>query len=205
MCEDVYGEAQSFYIVLWKDGLPVSNPTIAAGDFQISIDGGVFVDLDSDPVVDPTNSISVRIDLTAAEKTGDQIMVFWSDPDNTWEPNGLVITTCTEDTGGDTYQAKVELFDDDGGVTDRYVAVWFKNAEPITAGITSPTIKIIKVADGTNLVPTTAMDQVAALGLYRFTAVLTQRIASGVAYVAEIQATIDAATRTWYQPIGRDS
>ena len=102
------------------------------------------------------------------------------------------------------YQAKVWIVDDNGGATDRYITIWHKNGEPLTTGITSPTIQVIKVADGTDLVASTAMTQIAATGLYRYSEG-TNRIVNGVAYIAKVEATIDGSTRTWYQPLSRDS
>lgn len=102
------------------------------------------------------------------------------------------------------YQAKVWIVDDNQGTTDRYVVIWFKNGQPITSGITSPTIQVIKVSDGTDLVASTAMTQIASLGMYRYNE-STNRIVNGTAYIVKIQATIDSSTRTWYQPIGRSS
>jgi hypothetical protein len=103
-----------------------------------------------------------------------------------------------------TYQAKVWLVDDDVNTTDRYVVAWFRNSQPVTSGITSPTIRVVKAADGSDLVASTPMTQVGSTGLYRYSEA-TSRIANGAAYFAEVIATIDSATRTWYQPIGRDS
>jgi hypothetical protein len=103
-----------------------------------------------------------------------------------------------------TYQAKAWLFDDNGGTTDRYVVTWFKNAQPHFTSITSPTIQVIKVADASDLIASTAMTQIGTTGMFRFDEG-TNRIVNGVAYVLKVTATIDAATRTWVQPIGRDS
>ncbi|MBM3473268.1 MAG: hypothetical protein FJX75_08385 [Armatimonadetes bacterium] len=108
------------------------------------------------------------------------------------------------DSSMDTYQAKVWFIDDDEGSNDRYVVAWFRNSQPITSGITSPTIHVIKAADGTDLVGETAMAEVGSTGLYRYSEG-TNRVASGAAYFARATATIDSVTRTWYQPIGRDS
>jgi hypothetical protein len=102
------------------------------------------------------------------------------------------------------YQAKVDVVDDDGGTNDRYVTAWYKNSQPITSGITSPTIQVIKASDGTDLVASTAMTQIGSTGLYRKDEG-TNRLVDGAAYMAKVQATIDGATRTWYQPVGRDS
>lgn len=205
MCEDIYGEAQIIEITLWKNGEPVSNPTLAASDFSISIDGGAFGLLDNIPTVAPAGSVLVEISLTAAEKTGERITIMWADPDEEWEPNGITIYTCEALSIESTYQAKIEFFDDDENATDRYVVTWFKDSEPITSGITVPTLQVIKVADGTDLIAQTAMSQIGALGMYRYNAVLTQRIVSGIAYIAHAEATIDGDTRKWNQPFGRDS
>lgn len=103
-----------------------------------------------------------------------------------------------------TYQSKAWLFDDNGGSNDRYVVTWFKNGQPHFTGITSPTIQVIKVADATDLIASTSMTQIGSTGMYRFDEG-TNRIVNGVAYILKVTASIDAATRTWVQPIGRDS
>ena len=102
------------------------------------------------------------------------------------------------------YQAKVWLVDDNTGSNDRYVTVWYKNGEPIFTGITSPTIQVIKVADGTDLVASTAMAQIGATGMYRYDEG-TNRLVDGAAYVIKVQASIDSSTRTWIEPIGINS
>ncbi len=47
-----------------------ANPTIAAGDFQISKDGVTFANLTNLPVVSPSGSIQVKATITVAEMTG---------------------------------------------------------------------------------------------------------------------------------------
>jgi hypothetical protein len=56
-----------------------ANPTIAAGDFKVSTDGGAFASLGTLPVVTPAAGKSVKITLSAAEMTGDNITVVCSD------------------------------------------------------------------------------------------------------------------------------
>jgi hypothetical protein len=51
------------------------NPTIAAGDFKVSIDGGAFANLATLPVVTPAGGRSVKITLSAAEMNGDNIFL----------------------------------------------------------------------------------------------------------------------------------
>lgn len=117
------------------------------------------------------------------------------------------IDAATLATDMDTYQAKVWLIDDNaaGTPTDRYVVAWYKNSQPITAGITTPLIQVIKATDGTDLIGSAAMTQVAATGLFRYDATTTARITDGAVYFALCTATIGGGARTWYQPIGRDS
>lgn len=52
-----------------------SNPTIAAGDFKVSIDGGALANLATLPSVSPASSIWVLITLSAAEMNGDVIAI----------------------------------------------------------------------------------------------------------------------------------
>lgn len=106
-------------------------------------------------------------------------------------------------TDMDGYTGKLAVIDDDGGATDRWVVVWYKNGVPLTAGITSPTIQVVKM-DGTDLVATTAMTQVGSTPFFKKDEV-TNRIVNGAAYGAICTATIGGASRTWPQIIGRPS
>ncbi len=56
-----------------------SNPTIAAGDFKISTDGGALANLATLPAVTPATSKMVQITLSASEMNGDNITVVCSD------------------------------------------------------------------------------------------------------------------------------
>lgn len=56
-----------------------SNPTIAAGDFKVSIDGGALANLATLPAVTPASSKMVKITLSTSEMTGDNITVVCSD------------------------------------------------------------------------------------------------------------------------------
>ena len=98
------------------------------------------------------------------------------------------------------------MADDDGGSADRYAVVFYKNSEPyvVAGGITSPTIQVYDAA-GNDLIGTTALTEIGTTETYTYTATTTERISSGTMYIALISATIDGATRTWYQPVSRDS
>jgi hypothetical protein len=52
-----------------------SNPTIAAGDFQVSTDGGAWSNLDTLPTLSPATDIQVKITLSIAEMTGKKVVV----------------------------------------------------------------------------------------------------------------------------------
>jgi hypothetical protein len=52
-----------------------SNPTIAAGDFKVSTDGGALTNLSTLPSVSPASSIFVLLTLSASEMNGDSIVV----------------------------------------------------------------------------------------------------------------------------------
>lgn len=178
----------------------VDTPTIAAGDFQVSTDGGALANLGTLPVVTPASTEMVKVTLSASEMNGDNVTFLGIDAAGDQWNDVLINIHPTVDT----YQAKVVLIDAESSSTDRYVVTWFKNGEPITTGITSPTIQIIAVADGTDLVASVGLTEIASLQMYRHDEE-TGRVVDGAAYIAKVQATIDSATRTWHQPVGRDN
>lgn len=108
---------------------------------------------------------------------------------------------------GNVYGARVNLVDDNSGTTDRYVVLFMKNGQPLTAGITSPTLQVVKASDGSNLIAAGTLSQIAATGRYKYDATSTERVADGAAYYGVITATIDGASRTIHAVamIGRDS
>lgn len=56
-----------------------SNPTLAAGDVKISIDGGALANLTTLPAVTPASSKLVKITLSQAETNGDNLTIIFSD------------------------------------------------------------------------------------------------------------------------------
>lgn len=52
-----------------------ANPTLAAGDFKVSIDGGTFSNLTTLPTVTPTGGTAVKLSLSAGEMAGDNIVI----------------------------------------------------------------------------------------------------------------------------------
>ena len=52
-----------------------ANPTIAAGDFKVDIDGGGLTNLTTLPSVDPAGSVLVLVSLSNTEMNGDVITI----------------------------------------------------------------------------------------------------------------------------------
>ena len=57
----------------------LADPTIAAGDFTISKDGGTFANLNTLPSVSPASSGQVRVLLSSTEMNADEILIRWKD------------------------------------------------------------------------------------------------------------------------------
>jgi hypothetical protein len=55
------------------------NPTLAAGDVKVSLDGGAFNNLTTLPVVTPAGGRAVKVTLSIAEMTADNVEVVFSD------------------------------------------------------------------------------------------------------------------------------
>ncbi len=78
MTEPIIGDPFTFFLGLvdLTDGTKfVTNPTIAAGDFKVSTDGGALNNLASLPVVIPAGSTLVSVALSALEMSGSKINV----------------------------------------------------------------------------------------------------------------------------------
>lgn len=88
MTQPIKGQAYDFYVGL--DDINesfsfVTNPTIEAGDFQVSVDGGALANITTLPVVTPSGSQSVKVSLSASEMSGDKVVVLGSDAaDDEW-------------------------------------------------------------------------------------------------------------------------
>lgn len=108
--------------------------------------------------------------------------------------------------GSTIYTAKAVVIDDNAASLDRYVVTWFANGAPVTSGVSSPTLRVVRVTDGTDLIASSPMVEIApGLSRFRFDASGSQRLVDGAAYIALVTATIDGAARSWDQPVGRDS
>lgn len=62
-----------------------ANPTIAAGDFKVSKDGGAFANLTNLPTVTPAAGVMVFLSLTATEMNADSVAIVGIDQTATKE------------------------------------------------------------------------------------------------------------------------
>lgn len=190
----------------------------AGADSEVSKDGAAFADCTNELTEIGSSGIGY-VDLTSTEMNADSVAykgtITTSGALPVFVPlypaevgDVLVdghLRSATFATDQDIYDAKIWLFDDNGGTTDRYVVSWLKNGVRVTAGISSPTIQVIKASDGSDLIASTAMTQIAATGRYKYDATSGERIVSGAGYLAVVGATIDGSARSVDLPVGRDS
>jgi len=203
----------------------IDNPTAAAIQAEMEENGASLLDTirdklptnyimgssvttDKDDEIDAIKAQTDKLIFTVTNKVDSNVYTWKGEPLATPDTAGYPKVTIKTGFGTgevtDTYQAKLWVFDDNFGGFDRYEVVFFKNGQPITAGITDPKIQVIKSADGGDLIAEDDLTQIGALGLYKYDEA-TDRMIGGVSYIAKVTATIDAGTRIWYQPVGRDS
>jgi hypothetical protein len=121
----VKNTAFTFYVTLSDpndEGDVVVNPTIAAGDFKVSIDDGSLNNLATLPSVSPASSAWVKIALSSSEMNGDNIKIQCIDQTSPREWNTLMINLVT--TANDITSIKTQ--------TDKFV---FTVANQVDANI----------------------------------------------------------------------
>lgn len=104
----------------------------------------------------------------------------------------------------DLYHADIDMAKDDTNSQDEYCITWFKNGVRQTSGITSPTIQVVKYADGTDLIASSTPTEIGSTGSYKHVE-STNRITAGEPVLVIVGATIDSAARTFSRLIKRDS
>ena len=175
-------------------GVPEVDLTHIAGDAQSATDFKDFADAGYDPATNKVEGVKLADSLTLIAANG---ITATSLADGAIDAAALAADM-------DGYTGKLSVIDDDAGSADRWVMVWHKNGVPLSAGITSPTIQVVKLADNTDLVASTAMTQVGSTPFYQKVEA-TNRIVDGAAYGVIATATIGGISRTWTQIIGRPS
>lgn len=179
------------------DLLPqISAPTVQAIRSEMDANSTRLAHLQADLTSTPPSAAAIRTELDANSTM----------PGKVWDAaRGAHATAGTMgETAQDKYQALVLLLVDRVASVDRYTISFFKNGELVTSGVTVPTIKILKAADGTSLVPQTAASVIAATAQYKYVEAVN-RVVKGAAYVAVVTATIGGVAMSWVRPVGRDS
>lgn len=74
----------------------ITNPTIAAGDVQVSKDGGAYANITTLPSAYPSGSNTVLVSLSATEMEAEIVVVRFSDQTSTKEWTDTVVTILTE-------------------------------------------------------------------------------------------------------------
>jgi len=99
----VKNEAFTFYVTLTSQAdtdVFQTNPTLAAGDVLVSIDGGALNPLVPLPTVSPAGGEQVEVVMTAANMNGDVMGVLFSDAaGNEWQDLYIEIFTDTQQIG----------------------------------------------------------------------------------------------------------
>ena len=105
------------------------NPTIAAGDFQVSKDGGSFVNLATLPTVEPAGSEVVKLSLSAADMQADDVVIRAKDQaGNEWctllidlQPTRLMVPGTVDNAGFTPTQTEFECSDITEATANHYV------------------------------------------------------------------------------------
>jgi hypothetical protein len=98
-----------------------SNPTLAAGDFKVSIDGGSLTNLTTLPTVTPASGKMVKVSLSTSEMNGDNITLVCSDASGAeWRDIVINIQTSAQQIDDLATQVSVNTVDDflDTEITD---------------------------------------------------------------------------------------
>lgn len=135
-----------------------SNPTIAAGDFKVSIDGGALANPATLPAVTPASSKAVKVTLSTSEMNGDNIVLIASDASGAeWCDLVVNIRTTARQIDDLAYPAtsgRSTAIDASGQVTVGAIAAnaitstAFANDAITNAKIADNAISAAKIADG---------------------------------------------------------
>jgi len=126
----VRGQAFAFTTALVQQAdtrLLKINPTLAAGDVQVSLDYGAFANLTTLPDAEPDGGYAVRVQLSAAEMTADTVVVLFHDVSGAeWCDQLVTIRTgavgydalARAGADGDTLETLSDQLDSAAGVLD---------------------------------------------------------------------------------------
>lgn len=118
---------------------------------------------------------------------------------------GATIEPVTLAASESVYPADIQLTIDNISARDEYTVTWFQNGSVVTSGITSPTIEVVRRADGSTLIAAgTPMSPIANTGGLKYDEP-TNRLSPDEAVLVTVSATINGGTRTWRRIVTRDT
>lgn len=126
-----------------------------------------------------------------------------SDIGGTFDP-AADSTEAISDKITDEYWAEVKLNVDGDDDRDIYTVRWHKNTPIVTTTITSPTIQVVKSSDGSDLIGSTALTEIASTKWYRYVQDPSS-VPAGEDVEVIVTATIDGSSRSFRATVGRDS
>ena len=145
-----------------------ANPTIAAGDFKTSLNGGAFGNLGTLPTVTPASGVAVKITLSTSEMNGENVFVQCIDAAGAeWCDLTFNIQTATRQLADLAYPATSgrSMVVTAAGVVDATMvlagASGTTNAITTSGGVTLPAATI---ASTTNITAATGVDVTKILG-----------------------------------------
>jgi hypothetical protein len=166
-----WGVAHTFYVVLVdaaSDDLK-ANPTLASGDFKISLDDGAFTNLTAVPTVDPASGVQVKIVLSASEAEFTRAVITAIDAaTKEWKDNAWALHTplaegalCGKITGGTPSATTFISAQLAGANTDQYKDAYITFLTGTCAGATK---KITAFTPGSDTVTCDALPATPSVG-----------------------------------------
>lgn len=179
-----------------------SSPTLATGDFKVSIDGGTLTNLTTLPSVSPASSKMVVVSLSSSEMNGDNITIVCSDAAGAeWCDLVLNLQTTARQLDDLAYPAtsgRSLAVDTSGQVTAGALA----NNAITAAAIAADAITAAKIADGAIDAATFAAGAINAAAIAT-DAIGAAELASDA--VAEIQSGLMLASSYTAPPTAADN
>ena len=160
-----------------------ANPTIAAGDCQVSKDYGAFANLATLPDAEPDAGYAIRVQLSATEMDADVVTVLFHDAAGAeWCDQLITILTDTATVG------EIESQTDNIGVAG--------------AGLTAiPTIASVASVDSVEAIGVTGLAAIAAAVWDRLTSALTTAGSVGAYLLSKLGLLTSATSVTVASPI----
>lgn len=186
--------SQKVPIFAWDSG--ASSPkTGDAGNItaQISKDGAATAATDdTNPTeLDSTDAPGIYLfDLTQSETDCNLLILYAKSSTANIQIDPVVLYPAEYQ-----YPVYIEVNQDDANGQDEYSATFFRDMEPLSSGVSSVQVQVVKRSDGTDLVAAANMSD-AGSGFWKYDE-NSNRMSSGEAYLVIVTATIDGSTRTF--------